>query len=204
MRIFLPLTFFVVCLVGCSSPKTTYYTLNADPIPPALAGAKNIRVMVGPVSLPEMIDQPQMVILSSDNQVQVYEYDRWAGSLKSDIGRVIASNLAKDVGTSNVWNFAQSTQTNFDYQVLVDVQNLQSKQNDSVLVDVLWTIKPALSKNKSTEKIPSQNVAPKSANLMGRSLVHEPVTGAGVDALVSAQTRAFVKVSQEIARSVPN
>ncbi len=204
MKFLLTTAFLMLMLNGCSSPNTTYYTLNADPIPPALAGAKNIRVMVGPVSLPEMVDQPQMVILGSDNQVQVYEYDRWAGSLKSDIGRVIASNLAKDIGSSNVWNFAQSTQTNFDYQVLVDVQNLQSKRGDSVLVDVLWTIKPALAKNQSGEKAPSQNAAPKSANLMGRSLVREPVTGAGVDALVSAQTRAFVKVSQEIARSVPN
>ncbi len=204
MKFLLTTAFLMLMLNGCSSPNTTYYTLNADPIPPALAGAKNIRVMVGPVSLPEMVDQPQMVILGSDNQVQVYEYDRWAGSLKSDIGRVIASNLAKDIGSSNVWNFAQSTQTNFDYQVLVDVQNLQSKRGDSVLVDVLWTIKPALAKNQSGEKAPSQNAAPKSANLMGRSLVREPVTGTGVDALVSAQTRAFVKVSQEIARSVPN
>lgn len=204
MKFLLTTAFLMLMLNGCSSPNTTYYTLNADPIPPALAGAKNIRVMVGPVSLPEMVDQPQMVILGSDNQVQVYEYDRWAGSLKSDIGRVIASNLAKDIGSSNVWNFAQSTQTNFDYQVLVDVQNLQSKRGDSVLVDVLWTIKPALAKNQSGEKAPSQNAVPKSANLMGRSLVREPVTGTGVDALVSAQTRAFVKVSQEIARSVPN
>jgi len=204
MKFLLTTAFLMLMLNGCSSPNTTYYTLNADPIPPALAGAKNIRVMVGPVSLPEMVDQPQMVILGSDNQVQVYEYDRWAGSLKSDIGRVIASNLAKDIGSSNVWNFAQSTQTNFDYQVLVDVQNLQSKRGDSVLVDVLWTINPALAKNQSGEKAPSQNAAPKSANLMGRSLVREPVTGTGVDALVSAQTRAFVKVSQEIARSVPN
>ncbi|MBU3612146.1 membrane integrity-associated transporter subunit PqiC [Polynucleobacter sp. MG-27-Goln-C1] len=204
MRILLTAALLMLVLNGCSSPKTTFYTLHAEPIPQALAGAKNTRVMVGPVSLPEMIDQPQMVILGSDNQVQVYEYDRWAGSLKSEIGRVIASNLAKDIGTSNVWNFAQSTQTNFDYQVLVDVQNLQSKQGDSVVVDVLWTIKPALAKNQSAEKAPSQNAAPKSANLMGRSLVREPVTGTGVDALVSAQTRAFVKVSQEIARSVPN
>lgn len=204
MKSLLTTALLMLMLNGCSSPNTTYYTLNADPIPPALAGTKNIRVMVGPVSLPEMVDQPQMVILGSDNQVQVYEYDRWAGSLKSDIGRVIASNLAKDIGSSNVWNFAQSTQTNFDYQVLVDVQNLQSKRGDSVLVDVLWTIKPALAKNQSGEKAPSQNAAPKSANLMGRSLVREPVTGTGVDALVSAQTRAFVKVSQEIARSVPN
>jgi uncharacterized lipoprotein YmbA len=189
MRRFLTLISIVVLLGGCSSPKTNFYTLNADPIPPALSGSKDTRVMVGPVSLPEMIDQPQMVILSSNNQVQIYEYDRWAGSLKSDVGRVIASNIAHDLGTSNVWNFAQSTQTNFDYQVLVDVQNLQSKQDDSVVVDVLWTIKSALVKTKSVP-------------LMGRSLVREPVTGAGVDALVQAQTRAFVKVSQEIAQAI--
>jgi uncharacterized lipoprotein YmbA len=189
MRLLLKSVLLIVFLSGCSSPKTTYYTLNAEPIPPS--GVKNTRVMVGPVSLPEMIDQPQMVILGSDNQVQVYEYDRWAGSLKSDIGRVIASNLARDLATSNVWNFAQSTQTNFDYQVLVDVQNLQSKPGDSVLVDVLWTIKPVPAK-------------PKSQPLMGRSLIREPVAGTGVDALVKAQTQAFIKVSQEIARSVPN
>lgn len=202
MRLLLTSALLMVVLNGCSSPKTTYYTLNADPIPPALAGAKNTRVMVGPVSLPEMIDQPQIVALGSDNQVQVYEYNRWAGSLKSDIGRVIAANLAHDLGTSNVWNFAQSTQTNFDYQVLVDVQNLQSKLDDSVLVDVLWTIKPANVKNKSVEKNANADSGLKTTSLMGRSLVREPVTGSGINALVEAQTRAFGKVSHEIAQAV--
>lgn len=202
MRLLLTSAFLIVLLNGCSSPKTTYYTLHADPIPPALAGAKNTRVMVGPVSLPEMIDQPQIVALGSDNQMQVYEYNRWAGSLKSDIGRVIAANLARDLGTSNVWNFAQSTQTNFDYQVLVDVQNLQSKSDDSVLVDVLWTIKPANAKNKPVEKNANADSGLKTTSLMGRSLVREPVTGSGINALVEAQTRAFVKVSHEIAQAV--
>ena len=202
MRLLLTSALLIVLLNGCSSPKTTYYTLHADPIPPALAGAKNTRVMVGPVSLPEMIDQPQIVALGSDNQMQVYEYNRWAGSLKSDIGRVIAANLARDLGTSNVWNFAQSTQTNFDYQVLVDVQNLQSKSDDSVLVDVLWTIKPANAKNKPVEKNVNAGSGSKTNSFMGRSLVREPVTGSGINALVEAQTRAFVKVSHEIVQAV--
>ena len=37
---------------------------------------------------------------------------------------------------------------------------------------------------------------------MGRSLVREPVTGSGINALVEAQTRAFGKVSHEIAQAV--
>ena len=189
MRLLLTPIFMLTLLAACSSPKTTYYAMNAEPIKPAPVGAKNVRVMVGPVSLPEMIDQPQIVTLGGDNQVRVYEYDRWAGSLKSDVGRVIASNIARDLGTSNVWNFAQSTQTNFDYQVLVDVQNLQSKSDDSILVDVLWTVKPFFAK-------------PQSAPLMGRSLVQEKVTGSSIEALVQAQTRAFAKVSQEIAQAI--
>jgi len=202
MRLLLTSALLMVLLNGCTSPKTTYYTLNADPIPLALAGAKNTRVMVGPVSLPELIDQPQMVVLDGDNQVQVYEYNRWAGSLKSDVGRVIAANLARDLGTSNVWSFTQSTQTNFDYQILVDVQNLQSKPDDSVLVDVLWTIKPANAKNKPIEKNENADSGLKPNSLMGRFLVREPVTGSGINALVEAQTRAFVKVSHEIAQAV--
>jgi uncharacterized protein len=83
--------------------------------------------MVGPVALPAMVDRPQLVLQNANNTVQVYEYHRWANTLKGDVGDVIASNLAQVLAISNVWNFAQSTQTNFDYQIFVDVQNIDTK-----------------------------------------------------------------------------
>lgn len=54
---------------------------------------------------------------------------------------MIVANLARDLGTSNVWSFSQTTQTNFDFQVLVDLQNIESKLGDSVVLDVVMSVK---------------------------------------------------------------
>ncbi|MBU3627072.1 membrane integrity-associated transporter subunit PqiC [Polynucleobacter sp. JS-Safj-400b-B2] len=193
-------------LVGCSSPTISYYKLSSEPIP-VMAGADNkMQLMVGPVSVPGGMDRPQLVVQSGGNESQVFEYRRWSGSLKSEIARVIGASLARDLGAPNVWNFAESTQTNFDYQIFIDVQNLESNPGDSVLVDVLWTIKPGSSKSMSTDQNTNSSSVSglNSKTKMGRSLVRESVAGSSFDALVAAQSRAFSKVGMEIAQSIRN
>ena len=205
MRSFVTALLVALVLLGCSSPKTAYYQLNSDPIPVMTDASTKKRVMVGPVSIPVRMDRPQLVVQTSSNEVQVYEYQRWAGSLKSDIGRVVGASLARDLATPNVWNFAESTQTNFDYQILLDVQNVESSSDSGIVVDVLWTIKPIDDKNVAVVKNPNPNgdAAVKSRMTMGRSLVREPTSGPGLDALLAAQSRAFAKVGAEIAQSLP-
>jgi uncharacterized lipoprotein YmbA len=124
--------------------------------------------------------------------------------LKSDIAGVVGASLARDLGTPNVWNFSESTQTNFDYQILLDVQNLESTPNSGVVVDVLWTIQSTSDVNKAAVKNanPGSGAVVKPQTMMGRSLVREATSGPGLDALVAAQSRAFAKVGAEIAQSV--
>lgn len=194
----------VVLLVGCSSPKPTFYSFNTAPIPQVSPAAKGTRIMVGPVTLPAMVDRPQLVLQNANNTVEVYEYHRWANTLKGDVGDVIASNIAQVLAISNLWNFAQSSQANFDYQIFVDVQNIDTKLGERVEIDVLWTIKSARTTKLLTKpgKVDTGSVT-LAKPIMGRSLVQESVTGTGFDAIVAAQSRAFSKVGQEIARSIP-
>lgn len=214
MRLLLASVFLVIVCTGCSSPKTSYYMLSAPAVAQSTTSAQAVRLMVGPVSLPDSVDQPQLVVNSSNNEIEVFKYDRWAGSLKADVSRVIAANLARELDISNIWSFSQSMQTNFDYQILIDVQNLYSKLGKSVFVDVLWTIKPvagssnALVKSSDIKNTDKKNtgvnpeVVFKPKVMMGRSSVLEPVSHSGVDALVAAQSRAFAKVSRDIALSI--
>ncbi len=189
---------------GCTSPQSTYYKLSSEPIPVMTEAGNKMRLMVGPVSVPARLDRPQLVIQSGNNEVQVYEYRRWAGSLKGDIARVMGASLARDLGTPNVWSFSESMQTDFDYQVLIDVQTLESNPDHGVIVDVLWTIKPANMQSKvagSNAKFSSgATMQPKV--IMGRSLVREATTGPGFDALLAAQSRAFAKVAAEITPAI--
>src|SRR5262245_6558147 len=174
----------LLVLGGCASPKDRYYTLTpaaaaSAPAAAAFAGS----VAVGPVNVPEMIDQPQMVVQVAANQVALYEFHRWASPLKSEIARVIAANLAQELGTRRVWSYAQGALPAPDYRVLVDVQRFDSAFGDAATVEAFWVIRPAAGGGPKT----------------GLSVVREPVSGAGFDALVAAQSRALARVSADIA-----
>ena len=116
--------------------------------------------------------------------------------------------MARDLSTPNVWSYTQSPFAHFDYQVFIDVQNIDSKLGDTVSLDVLWTIKPKA--KKPTHTVSDGNKSAKSSGLAGgkqqeitgRSVVHERVTGEGFEPLVAAQSRAFDQVSHAIARAI--
>mgnify|MGYP000007533966 CR=1 FL=1 len=198
MKLILALVAMLLVIAGCaSSPSSNYYSLNT-PLVPADKMRNITRVMVGPVSVPSDMDRPQLVVQSGSSESKIYEYQRWAGSFKNQISRTIAANLAQDLSISNVWSFSESTQTQFDYQVIVDVQNIESRLGEGVVVDVLWTVKSA----SKTAKLGEKNAQPGIEGFMGRSLVRESVIGSGFDPLVAALGSAFAQVSKDIAKEM--
>jgi uncharacterized lipoprotein YmbA len=173
-------------LAACgASPKERYYTLTPDSGAP-VTGTSSLSVAVGPVSVPAAVDQPQIVAQVGANQVAMYEYQRWASPLKGEIARVIAANVASELGTSRVWSYAQTTLGTADYQVLVDIQRFESVLGEAVTIDALWTIRPAEGGTAKT----------------GRSSVRQATAGNGFDALAAAHSRALARVSQDIAAAI--
>jgi uncharacterized protein len=166
---------------GCASSTPQFYTLSANgATPPASAAAYS--VLVGPVSVPEMVDRPQFVVRLAANQVELAEHARWAEPLKAAIPRVIADNLAHSLGDARV--SASSTDT--DYKVLIDVQRFESVRGDAVTIDALWSVRP-----------------PKGAAARtGRSVVRKAVAGKDYDGLAAAHSKALGVLSEDIAQAI--
>ncbi|MGH8649645.1 MAG: PqiC family protein, partial [Burkholderiales bacterium] len=77
------LVFLLLAACG-SSPKERYYTLTSAPSAPAPApGVAASSIAVGPVTVPEAVNQPQIVVQIAANQVAITEFHRWAAPLKS-------------------------------------------------------------------------------------------------------------------------
>ena len=179
----------VAILVGCGgSPDSRFYTLGGGAIPASDRNEKATAeyiIAVGPVSLPESVDRPQIVVRVGPNQVAIMEQHRWAAPLGSEISRVIAEDLAQLLGNRMVSSYEQNN-ARPDIQVLVDLQRFDSTLGETVTIDALWSVRRSL------------NGQPKT----GRSLVQEPAGGEGYDALVAAHSRALAKVSREIAEAI--
>lgn len=173
-----------------SSPPMHFYTLSAETSgsPPPIQPGKDRRIVVGPVSIPDVVDRPQIVVRSGPNQVTLVDDHRWAEPLKSDVTRVIAENIGRLVGSGRVWAYPENAGGPLDYRVLVAIQFFESTPGRDVAIDALWTVQPL-----------SQ---PEAESKSGRSRVEEPITGNGYEAIVAAHSRALGVVSREIAEAI--
>jgi uncharacterized lipoprotein YmbA len=182
------LTLFWLIAAGCGrSPGVTFYTLNAM-APEATAPTTTPHaVAVGPVTLPELIDRPQMVMRVSANRVDILETHRWAESLKSEIPRLLAENLARLLRPARVSAYQQSASRDAEFRVLVDIQRFETIPGEGVTIEALWSVR-----RTAVGAIPRK----------GRSLVREPARGTDYDALIAAHGRALAAISGDIAQAL--
>jgi uncharacterized lipoprotein YmbA len=83
-------------LVGsCASAPEHLYTLDTTAGQPADARSDLPIVLVGPVSVPEMVDRPQLVVREGKYGVVVNEQERWATPLKDSLPRVVTMQLGE-------------------------------------------------------------------------------------------------------------
>ena len=169
---------------GCASSRADFYTLSPSArAAPVTAGYS---VAVGPVSVPEIVDRPQIVVRTGPNQVFIDEFHRWGSPLRDDIARGIAGNLSALLGAPQVSVFPHSTSSAAKYRAAVDVMVFDSTPGDAAVLEAVWVVRRAGD----------------GAVRSGRTLVREPVPGVGYAALVSAHCLALEKLSEDIAEAI--
>ncbi|HEX7232985.1 MAG TPA: PqiC family protein [Candidatus Binatia bacterium] len=176
--------FVVALVVGCASTPSRFYTLSASG-----ATAKNssdLSVAVGPVSIPAVVDRPQIVVSIGANQVQLEEFNRWALPLQNNIARVVADNLTAQLGTPRVTVFPELTSTDADYRAIIDVQRFDSVLGEAATLETLWVVRRM--KDGKAEH--------------GRTTIRQPVLEKDYAALAAAHSQAIGRLSQEIADAV--
>jgi len=175
---------FIAAAAGCSTAPARFYSLastaTADSAP-----AANTSVMVGPVTIPASVDQPEFVVRVAANRFEVDEFNRWVSPLGDGIARAVAGDLVVLLGSPDV---ASAQLANFkpDYRDTIDVQRFDSIRGDAAVVEAVWTVrKTAGGETRS-----------------GRTVAREPVQGQGFDALAAAHSRALTKMSGDIAAAI--
>ncbi|MHC4712865.1 MAG: PqiC family protein [Planctomycetota bacterium] len=183
------LALLALLLAGCgSTAPSRFYVLepmveNGDA--PSAQLATESSVGIGPVTLPEYLDRPQMVTRAGGNRLELAEFDRWAEPLTTDFTRVLADNISTLLSTERIVLFPWPASVNVDYKVRVDVKRFEADAAGTVTLDARWTV----SAGKGTETI-------------HRSRLKQPVGEDGYGAVAAAQSKALAELSLEIARAI--
>lgn len=170
---------------GCAStPASRFYTLSAASGP--AAPSSNLSIAVGPVTVPAVVDRPQIVVSMGPNQVRLEEFNRWAAPLQNTIARVVADNLVQMLGTPRVFSAVQTLSVDADYRAAIDVQSFQSAPGEAAILDAVWSVRRTKDGKVET----------------GRTTVRETVQEKSYEALAAGHSRAVARLSSDIANAV--
>lgn len=185
---------FSGCLGGPSqTPATRFYVLNSLYSEENVNRPEPVMVLidaslgVGPIKLSQVLDRPQIIIRTSQNEIQVVDLDRWAAPLNENIINVLTDNLSTLLSTGSILKFPWRTTIPIDYQVVLEITRLDGIPGGNVDLRARWGI---LSENG--RKVLAE----------AKSAFTEPIGGNTIAEMVSAQSRLVAKLSLEIAKKI--
>ena len=175
----------LAALTGCAAtPPARFYALAAAAVPGA--AMPDADVVVGPVSIPAVVDRPEIVVSLAANEVWLDEFNRWAAPLADNIALATADNLHALLGATKVRLAAQTAGGAGGYRVAIEVQRFESEPGTAAVLDAVWTVRRVAD----------------GATTSGRTTLREPTNGAGYAALAAAHSRALAQLGRAIAQAV--
>jgi uncharacterized lipoprotein YmbA len=179
----------LLVIAGCSdSPPTEFYTLSNMQLPPGGPSTPGTVVGVGPVTLPDYLDRPQIVTRASGNRMMLATFNAWVEPMDGMFTRVLVENLSSLLATDNVVPLPQRRPTPLDYQVEVDVTRFDADLSGRAVLDARWKVF-----GQDGDRLIEE----------GRSTIVEPADGPdSYEDVVAAMSRALGQMSSAIAGTI--
>jgi len=192
--IFLACAAFMLFLSGClsvsESPNPRFYMLK--PIDASDAGSQfsvpaNTIIVIGPVKIPEYQNRPQIVTQDNNKMLTFAQFDRWGEPLDSGIVRLLIEDLSMLLPGAEFERFPCNFAIPINYQVILDVIQLESNLNDGLLFVVQWSIIDSKERHMLFNK---------------RSVFNEQINPHNYSGLVDALSRSISLLSKEIVQGL--
>jgi uncharacterized lipoprotein YmbA len=171
------------CVGAGTVQPTRLYLL--EPLPrPLAAGAAGPTVGVGPVTLPDYADRPQLVTRSAPNELELAPFARWGAPVAEQVAGVLAENLAALLGGDQVRVRSWRVPEELAYRVTVAVERFESDRAGNAVVWARWSVL----RRGGAEAVANR-----------RSDIAEPAQGSDDASRAAAYSRALQTLSREIA-----
>lgn len=181
----------LLVLYACAgNAPVRFYILSPLPAPSQRASIEQNTTGpitgIGPVTLPDYLNRPQIVTRAGQNSVEISDGHHWAGELRQSFTRVLVENLSLLLPTNRIATYPWRKTVPIQRQVTVNVMKFDGRMGESVTLNARWFLYDAHRKTLLAKR------------------VHfiEPVHGGTYAALAAAQSKALADLSREIAAAL--
>ena len=187
---FIGIAAFLISGCGTSTPSR-FYTLSslrsAEPGQQPAGGSAGTVFRIGPVDIPDYLDRPQIVTRTGRNELSIAEFDRWGGSLKNDVSRVLIENLSSIFIAGKATFVPWKQYAPGAYRVPLCISRLDVTPGGNLFLKAQYSI---IDKDGKTVVV------------IRESSIIRPVDGAGYNVVVAAVSDALADLSREIAAAM--
>jgi uncharacterized lipoprotein YmbA len=148
---------------------------------------EDVSLGIGPVSLSQVLDRPQIIIRTSQNEIRVADLDRWAAPLNEFITNVLTDNLTTLLSTESILKFPWKANIPIDYQIVLEITRFDGMPGGNVDLRSRWAILGENGRRVYTK---------------AKTDLTEPIGADTIAAMVSAQSRLVATLSFEIAQEI--
>jgi uncharacterized lipoprotein YmbA len=177
--------------VGTPTQPSQFYLLSPEPgqavSSRASSLAEQLSLGLGPISLPETYDRPQIVTRTSTNQIDLAEYDRWGGDLGKELGRTLAQNLMTRLNTDSIALYPWVGRYKPDFQISIQFFRFDGTLGEAASLDGIWRL---LDGSQGCE-LAAEHFR-----------IREQTGGEGYPELVDAISRGLARLSEMLAEQV--
>jgi len=178
------LTFALASLVltACgSSPSTRFHTLMPPATPATAAPARALSWDLADVVVPAQVDQPQLVVRTTDDSLTVMEHERWIAPLADEIRGSVVDRLSQTIGASVAPQAGGKA-----WRVRVDVQRFDSAPGRYARTVAEWSL---FAGDAPTPALRCRGT-------------YEQAVAAGFPALAAGHRQALTKLADSIAAAL--
>jgi len=167
---------------------TRFYSLNSlalsSPPAPSNSNSKK-RIGIGPLSIPRLLNRPQIITRKNNTEIDMAEMHQWGGSYKEELMQVMVDNLAALLKTENIEEYPWKFSFKPHYQVRIDIDRFDGQIGKNVVLKARWRL---LNNNKEL--------------LVKRAFITTPVSGNSYNHYVKAQSQTLAVFSRKIADEI--
>ncbi len=161
------------------SGNTRFYSLSS--LPAVTTSNTKLRIGVGPVEIPRLLNRPQIISRKNSNEIIMAEKHQWGGSYKEEIIQSLTDNLSTLLKTDSVEQYPWKFSFKPSYQVRINIERFDGEIGKNISLKARWRL---LQNNKEI--------------LVKQTLINTPVHGKSYSDYVKAQSQALEVFSKQI------
>ena len=173
--------------LGClgRSPTVHYYTMSL--VGNAQGDRSDLSVGLGPITLPDYLDRPQIVTRTRGSELRIDEQQRWAGGFRSNLTETLADDLRTRLGSDLVFLDASASPSPVAFQVAVDIRQFEAREGEGLVLRARWIVREKIGLDRAWTR---------------ESTIRQESSGGGVQGQIDAYDAALGRLADQIAAQI--